>query len=193
MAERITAASVLLLVPWFLFMAGEEGAAAPGGSGMLGKVINFALLFGGLVFLLRKPLRDFLRKRTEDIRALLSEAQAARQDAEGKLDEAQRRIAAFEEEAVRMRTDAEAEGLKEKERIRMLTAKEAGRIRTFAEQEIDLLLKSGIQELKEYTADLAASLAEARMRDKITADEQSALIDKSIDQLAELHEKSSSG
>ncbi len=62
-----------------------------------------------------------------------------------------------------------------------------------AEQEIDLQLKAGMQELKEYTAELAATLAEARIKDKITAGEQSALIDKSIDKLAELYEKRTSG
>lgn len=193
MADKKTALAVLLLVPLFLFMTTEEEAAASGDSGLLGKVINFILLFGGLVIVLRKPLREFLRKRTETIRALMKDAQTARLEAEGKLDEAGRKIAALEDEVVRMKKDAEAEGLKDKERIRALAAKEESRIRTFAEQEIDLQLKAGIQELKEYTAELAASLAEARIKDKITAKEQSALIDKSIDKLAELHEKSSSG
>lgn len=193
MADKKTAWAVLLLVPLFLCLTTEEGAEAAGGSGLLGKVINFILLFGGLVIILRKPLREFLRKRTETIRALMKDAQTARLEAEAKLDEAGRKIAALEDEVVRMKKNAEAEGLKDKERIRALAAKEESRIRTFAEQEIDLQLKAGIQELKEFTAELAASLAEARIKDKITAKEQSALIDKSIDKLAELHEKSSSG
>jgi F-type H+-transporting ATPase subunit b len=193
MADKKTALAVLLLAPLFLFMAPEEGAEAAGGSGMLGKVLNFVLLFGGLVLVLRKPLREFLRKRTESIQALMRDAQTARLEAEAKLDAARRKIAALEDEVIRMKKDAEAGGLKDKERIRALAAKEERRIRSFAEQEIDLQLKAGIRELKEYTAELAASLAEARIKDTITANEQSALIDKSIDKLAELYEKSSSG
>jgi F-type H+-transporting ATPase subunit b len=193
MADKKTALAVLLLAPLFLFMTNEEGAEAAGGSGLLGKVINFVLLFGGLVMILRKPLREFLRKRTEAIRAQMKDAQTARLEAEAKLDEARRKIADLEVEVIRMKEDAEAGGLKDKERIRALAAKEESRIRSFAEQEIDLQLKAGIRELKEYTAELAASLAEARIKDKITAGEQSALIDRSINQLAELHEKSSSG
>lgn len=193
MTERKAALSVLLLLPLFLFMTSEKGAEAAGGSGMLGKVINFAILFGGLVFVLRKPLQEFLRKRTDDVRALLESAQKARLEAEAKLAESGRKIAALEDEVVRMKKDAEAEGLREKERIQALAAKEESRIRSFAEQEIDLQLKAGMQELKEYTAELAATLAEARIKDRITAGEQSALIDKSIDKLAELDEKRTSG
>jgi len=193
MADKKTAWTVLLLVPLFLGLTTEEGAEAAGGSGLLGKAINFVILFGGLVIVLRKPLLEFLLKRTETIRALMKDAQTARLEAEGKLAEASRKIAALEDEVVRMKKDAEAEGLKDKERIQALAAKEESRIRSFAEQEIDLQLKAGIQELKEYTAELAVSLAEARIKDKITANEQSGLIDQSIDKLAELHEKSSSG
>jgi F-type H+-transporting ATPase subunit b len=193
MTERKAALSVLLLLPLFLFMTSEEGAAAGGGSGMLGKVINFAILFGGLVFVLRKPLQEFLRKRTDDVRALLESARKARLEAEEKLAESGRKIAALEDEVARMKKDAEAEGLREQQRIQVLAAKEESRIRSFAEQEIDLQLKAGMQELKEYTAELAATLAEARIKDKITAGEQSALIDKSIDKLAELYEKPTSG
>jgi F0F1-type ATP synthase membrane subunit b/b' len=123
----------------------------------------------------------------------MKDSQTARLEAEAKLGEARREIAALEDEVVRMKKDAEAEGFKDKDRIRALAAKEERRIRSFAEQEIDLQLKAGIRELKEYTAELAASLAEARIKDKITDGEQSALIDRSINKLAELHEKSSSG
>jgi len=181
------------LLPILFFMTNEGGAEAAGGSGMLGKIINFVILFGGLIFVLRKPLRDFLRKRTEGIGAMIRDARAARLEAQARLDEAQRKIALLEEDAARLSRDAEAEGFKEKERIQALAAKEEARLRSFAEQEIDLQLKAAIQELKVYTADLAASLAETRIRDKITAEEQSALIDKSIEKLAELYEKSTSG
>jgi hypothetical protein len=43
--------------------------------------------------------------------------------------------------------------------------------------------------LKEYTAGLAASLAEARMKARLTPEDQAALIDKSIAGLTDLHEE----
>jgi F-type H+-transporting ATPase subunit b len=173
-------------------MTTEEGTSGSGSSNFLGKVVNFAVLFGGLTYILYKPLRNFLTKRSRDIRAALDEARGARREAEQKLEEAQRRIAALEDEVTGMKREAELKGLKEQAKIKALAEKEAIRIRTFAQQEIDLQLKAGIQELKEYTAEIAASLAEARMKDKITEEGQSKLIDKSIERLAEIHEEPNS-
>ncbi|MGA2587038.1 MAG: ATP synthase F0 subunit B [Candidatus Aminicenantales bacterium] len=185
--------AVLLVIPLILNMTAGEGSKASGAGEMIGKIINFAVLFGGLFFILRKPLRDYLAKRTRDIQSALTEARDARLEAERKLDDIRQRIARLEDEAARLRKDAELEGLKEKERIEALAEKEAGRIRSFTRQEIESQLKAGIQELKEFTTEKAASLAEAGLKDKITKEGQSVLIDKSIEKLADLYEKSSSG
>jgi F-type H+-transporting ATPase subunit b len=174
-------------------MSSEEGTSSSGISDLLGKIINFVVLVGGLVFVLYKPLRRYLEKRSHEVQAMIAEAREARQSAEKKLEEARQRMESLEKEVIKMKEDAEREGLKEKERIRALAQKEAERVRLFAEQEISLFLNAGIQELKEYTAELAASLAETRIKEKITDEDQSALVDKSIEKLAELYEKSSTG
>lgn len=191
MPKRNQALAVLLLVPFFLFMVSDEGGEAAGKSDFLGKVINFVVLFGGLAYLLSKPLRNYLKKRSEDIRRALDEAHQARLDAERKLQEAQKKLAVLEDEVGRIIGAAENEGLRERENIKALAEKEAERIKTFAQQEIEMQLRAGRQELKEYTAELAAALAEARLKEKITAQGHSRLIDKSIDKLAELYEKPS--
>lgn len=193
MSTRKAALAVLLLVPFLLAMSAEGESQEAASSGMLGKVINFAVLFGGLTFALYKPARNFLAKRGRDIQASLDEARDARIKAEARLEEARRRIAALEGEIAGFGRAAEVEGLAEKDRIKVLTEKEALRIRTFTQQEIDLQMKAGLQELKEYTADLAAQLAETRMKGRITPADQSDLIDKSIERLADFHEERRSG
>jgi F-type H+-transporting ATPase subunit b len=192
MPARNQALTVLLLVPLFLFMVSEEGGGAAGKSDFLGKVINFVVLFGGLAYLLSKPLGNYLRKRSEDIRRALDEAHQARLDAERKLQEAQKKLALLEDEVGRIIKAAESDGFQAKENIKALADKEADRIKMFARQEINLELRAGKQELKEYTAELATALAEARLKEKITSRDHAQLIDKSIDKLAELYEKPSS-
>ena len=189
MPKRNQALVVLLLIPLFLFMVSEEGGEAAGKGGFLGKAINFVVLFGGLAYLLSKPLRNYLRKRSEDIRKALDEARQARLDAERKLQEVQKKLAVLEDEVGRIVKAAESDGFQAKDNIKAMADKEAERIKTFAGQEIEMQLRAGKQELKEYTAELAAALAEARLKEKITDQGHSRLIDKSIEKLAELYEK----
>ena len=189
MSNRKAVLALLLLIPLMLAASPEGETHEPASSGMLGKIINFAVLFGGLTFALYKPARNFLAKRTRDIQASLDEAREARLQAELRLDEARLKIASLADEVARHGREAEAEGLVEKARIKDLAEKEGRRIQAFTQQEIDLQLKGGIQELKEYTVELAASLAEARMKIRITPDGQSDLIDKSIARLTDIHEE----
>jgi len=180
----------LLLVPLAVFAAtGEEAAAEHGssGSGFIPKVINFVILFGALFFFLRKPLLAMLTKRTEVVRDILDDARKEKDKAESKLAEAKERAAALENEAARLKAAAAAEGEAETQRIRELSAREADRIKTLASQEVAGRLKAGIRELKEYTAELAAGLAEKRIRQRLTGADQSALIDRSINRLKDIH------
>ena len=89
----------------------------------------------------------------------------------------------MEAELGRLGTEAETEGRREKERIREMAGQEAERLRTLARLEVEGHLKAGVRDLKAYTAELAASLAAARLKDRLTAEDQAALIDKSIAKL----------
>ncbi len=209
MTSRRRSASVLLLalvfaLPLFLTGAPQEheaektgaqaGEASHGGGGsdMIGKIINFVILFGGLFLLLRKPLGELLTRRTEAIARTLAEAAEARREAERKLEEARIKVAFLEAEIQRLGSVAEADAGREAMRIRELARREAERLQELARLEIDASLKAGIRELKEHTAALAAALAEARIKDRLTPDDQAALIDRSIAKLKTLHEESDS-
>lgn len=174
--------------------AGEGHAAEEshegGGSGMAGKLINFAILFGGLFFLLRKPIMGLLTQRTRDVARTLDEAQAGRREAESQLAEARAKTASLEAELARLKAGAEEEGRREKERIREMAAQEAERLRSLARLEVEAHLKAGVRDLKAYTAELAAALAEERIKARLTPADQADLIDKSIAMLKTLHEES---
>jgi F-type H+-transporting ATPase subunit b len=177
----------LLAVPFLLGMAAQEGSGRASFGELLGKIVNFLILFGGLFFLLRRPLSEFLTRRSSDIRTSLDEARACRDAAERKLSEMQARLAALKDETEKIAAEARAGSEKARERIRALADKETERIREFTRQEIELQLKAGIRELAEYTVDLAAALAETRLKAGLSNDAQSKIIDRSIEQLAEIH------
>lgn len=191
--RAIRVLAVLLLIP-SLMAAVSGGEAAEhqgsGGSGFVWKVFNFLVLFGAMFAFLRKPVTAILVKKTETIRNFLDDARRERLTAEAKLAEAGVQATALKNEAVRLKERATAEGRAETERVGKLAVREAERIRTLAAQEVAVRLQAGIRELKEYTAELAAGMAEARMKDRLTGADQVELIDRSIERLKTIHEES---
>ena len=192
MMSRRQAAAVLLVLPLFLFMSVEEGARTSATMDFIGKTVNFLILFGGLAFVLRKPLAAMLAKRSLDIQAALRQAQESKAEAEEKYREAEAKIAGLEAEVRRLIEAAKAEARGNKDRIAVLAAEESQRLRKFAEQESDQQVRAGRQELKAYAAQRATELARERIRQRLTPADQAALIDKSIERLSEFHEKSGS-
>ncbi len=183
---------ILFLLPLFVHMSPAEEEHASNLKDLLGKTINFIVLFGGLTYLLYKPLRSFLEKRAKDIALSLKEAGESRKEAEKRLEETGTRLAGLENEIERFRKEAGAEGLREKERIIRLAQQEAERIKSFARQEIGMLVQAEIRNLKEYTAELATALAEETLKKRLSPEDQSLLINKSIERLDGLYEKSNS-
>jgi F-type H+-transporting ATPase subunit b len=155
----------------------------------LGKLVNFLILFGGLGFVLRKPLKAMLAKRTADIGDTILGAERARSAAETKAAESRAKLAGLVAEVRRLKTDAEEEGRREAGRIARAAAEEAERLKRFARQEVEGQVRQGVRELKAYAAARATDLARERIRKRLTPEVQAALIDRSIRRLTAIHEE----
>ena len=158
-----------------------------GDSGFLAKLVNFLVLFGGLTFILRKPISKMLGQRTEDIRTSMAEAEESNKSAQKKLLQGQKRLDDMAVEVERINAEAEGAGHREKEEIIAAANLEVERLKKLAAQEIALLSQVGIKELKTHAADLATSLARESILKKIKPTDQASLIDKSIDRLDSLY------
>jgi F-type H+-transporting ATPase subunit b len=190
--EKIGPVGIILLALLFIGASPEEGGqAAP--LDFLGKVVNFLLLFGGLGFLLRKPVRALLEKRSADVRRSLDEAQASRVEAEEKRAAVGGRLDGVASEIGRMKAEAAARGRVEKERIARAANEEGARLRDLAGREIDVQARTAVRELKAFVAEAATSIARERIRKGLAAEDQAGLVDKSIERLSRLNEKPHSG
>jgi F-type H+-transporting ATPase subunit b len=156
----------------------------------LGKLVNFLILFGGLAFVMRKPVKAMLAKRTVDVAETIRQAEAARAGAEMRAGESRAKVAGLAEEVRGLKTAAEEEARRQTERIARAAAEEAERLKKFTRQELEEQVRRGVLELKSFAADRATDLARERIRKRLTPEAQAALIDKSIDRLTDLHEKS---
>jgi F-type H+-transporting ATPase subunit b len=189
MSRKNIAFFILLLTPFLLFMSSAEESADSNSRDFVGKVVNFLLLFGGLGFLLRKPLGNFLQGRADSLRSSMLEAEDSRKKAELKQQEIELRLERFEEEIKKIRQVAEDEGDDLRKSIMQGTEREAGRLKILAQQEIERLTKAGITEIREHMANLATGLAQRNILERMTGEDQSSLIDRSIERLEELYEK----
>jgi F0F1-type ATP synthase membrane subunit b/b' len=189
MMPRKPFAVVLAVMPLLLFMSAKETGRPSAAMDLAGKAVNFAILFGGLAFVLRKPLAAMLRKRSADIRDDIRLADEGSAEAAKKYQGSETRLAGLEGDVLRMKSEAEEEARREKDRIARLAAEESDRIKQFTGQEIDEQGRAGLRELKAYAAEKATALARERIRKRLTAEGQAALIDKSIERLSKLHEK----
>lgn len=159
----------------------------------LGKALNFIVLFGGLAYVLYRPLRNFLQARVQKIELTLKESESSWKEAERKLSQVKERLSRIEEEIAQIKKEGKVEGQKERERVIERTLQEAERLRRYAQEEIEMLTRTGVRELKEHAAELATSFARERIERKMTPETASELIDKSIEKMESLYEKSDSG
>jgi F-type H+-transporting ATPase subunit b len=190
MKRRSGVLFILFVLPFFLGMAVEEEEAHSSSvMGYVGKVFNFFVLFGGLFFLLRKPLVDFLERRGREIDSSIQESILDRQKMEDRLKESSGRLAQLAEEIQEIRTNAQEEGKRRKEQILKDAEKETRKIREWRRQEIDHYHRAKIRELKARTAEWATVLAQRSIEEKMTPERHVYLLDRSISRLEDIYEK----
>lgn len=191
--KKSTAAILLAILPLLLgFSLSEETHSSPL-LDILGKTINFLILFGGLAFLLAKPLRKFLEDAGLAVAQTIRKTETAKRRAERKLEALQARIEGLESEVGGIKDAGREAGRKEKGRLLAQAQQEVDRIKSLAELEIDMHSQAAQDELREYAAGLAVTLAEKRIKERLTPELHSRMIDHSIRQLERLYEKAHFG
>lgn len=183
MPKKRQALAVLALLPLFVFASAEEGGHPSVLADLLAKSLNFLLLFGGLAFVLAKPVRAFLARAAEEVKKALSDAAASKEAAEEQMASITARLAGLSEEAARIQADGEALGLKGKARTLELAAREAEKVRAMAREEIEARAQASHRELRRYASELAVNLARSRIERRLTPELQARLIDESINVL----------
>ena len=136
--------------------------------------IDFAIVVGAIVWLMKKNLPGLFRTRNEAIRRSIEEAARVSAEARAKLTQIESRMANLGAEIAQMKAAAEADSRQEEARIVAAAEEDKQRIIATAEQEIAAASKLAQRELKAYAASLAVDLAERRV--KIDAETDRALV-----------------
>lgn len=180
---------LVLPVPWVEASGG--GAAAPAGDdhgsplSIVWKWGNFILLFGGLAWYLRRPLREFLQTRARGIEEGLASGKRAQQEAEAKMSAIETQLARMDEEIDGLKRQAARESEQERQRIIDSSQAEAERIVAMARREIEGMQRSARVKLKAEVARLAVNLAEERLQRDLEPSQDQRIISRFVHSLKE--------
>jgi F0F1-type ATP synthase membrane subunit b/b' len=176
-----------------------EGAHAAEGAGhgteqhgesiwaTIGRLFNFAVLVGGLIYVLRSPLAQYLANRSQQIRGGLESARATSATATSQLAEIDRRLQSLPAELEALRKRGVEEIAAEEQRIQAKAEAERKRLVEEMQRDVDVRVRVARKALAEHAADLAVGLAAERVRQTITDADQARLVDRYASQVKDIH------
>jgi F-type H+-transporting ATPase subunit b len=187
--------SVLFALLLVVLLAGGAVASADAhhaDSGVLLKdflyrLLNFAFVVALLVYFLAKPLKKGLSGRREDIEKALAAAKKAKEEAEAKFAEYDRKLAQATEEIAEISAAIRREGELEKLKIIENAKQMALKIEQDAEKTAALEVAKARVALQREAVQLAVGVAEELLKKNFTKDDDTRLIDEYLQKVGELH------
>ncbi len=195
---RMKISSALLTVLFLtVFMtvvhaSGGGGAEHHVDSGVLLKdflyrVLNFSIVVALLVYFLRKPLKKGLTGRRREIEKALADAQQAKEEAEARFAEYDRKLAQATEEIDGISAAIRQEGEREKEKIIANAREVAAQIEKDAGKAAELEVAKARAELQREAVQLAVGIAEEMLKKNFTREDDARLIDEYMQKVGELN------
>jgi F0F1-type ATP synthase membrane subunit b/b' len=149
----------------------------------VGRIFNFAVLAGVIVYFARKPFGEYLTRRGGELRAELSAAETLKAEAIAKIADIDARLKKLPAEIEALSARGRADIAAEEQRIRELAAAEKQRLLDQAAREIDQRVRMARRDLVEHAADLTIDVARAKIQNEITDADRSRLVDRYLSQV----------
>jgi F-type H+-transporting ATPase subunit b len=162
--------------------AAEEGEAAHTSifKDYMWKIINFGILAFILFKYGKKPFQSFLKQRAELIEKTLKEAKEAKEAAEKALLKVEERLKTKDKEIEEILSLTKRSGEVERENLMEQGDRLKEKILEQAKANIAYELKHAKEAIKAEAAEVAIELAEKKLKEKLTKEEQERLLDESI-------------
>ncbi len=183
---RYVIANLLLLLFCVVLSAraAEEGGnSATERANELFKWINFAIVAAVLIWLFAKKLPAVFRGNADKISSAITKATAAKEEAERQVREAEAKLANLQREIAALEATARREAIEEGDRIRALAQNDAKKVGIAAQAEIEAAERAARLELKALAASLAVEGAESLLAKQLTPAAQETLLDTFVKSL----------
>lgn len=167
---------LVMLIFSAIAFASEEGAAAEHGTSFLHdwlpRIINFGVLAAVLVYFGRKPIRDFLKARTEAIEKSLQESRETKEKAFAALAEMEQKVKDVQNETRRILDDARVRGEQDKQSLVEEGKKVVQDVQVQVKSAVDIEVQKARTSLAVEAALLSIDLAEEGIKDKMTSEDR---------------------
>ena len=157
----------------------EEGIP----SSVIYQAINFVLFIGLLIFLLRRPVKEYFRGRQEAYRMALQKAESARREAEAKRQEIQECLAKLESTTSDSVAQARAEAEALKQKIVSEAQQLSASLREEAQRTAALEVERAKNQLREEMLAQAVALSRKMLEEKIAEPDQKRLQTEFVDKI----------
>ena len=149
-----------------------------------GRILNSAVILGGVVYLLIRYGVPVFRKRAEDIAGRFESLENAKRNAEAKLKEYEARLAKIEVEAKKIHEEAAAEGAIIKKLVIEQAQDAARRIVERASEQINMETTKARERLRDDAMEAALKLAEELLKVNVGPEDQKRLVDGFLKEMA---------
>jgi F-type H+-transporting ATPase subunit b len=172
----------MALLAVLMVLVGGAGPAAAAGGGFTQtdwfRLMNFAVLAGGLFFLLRKPIPRALNGRIRGIEDQLKDLEAKKSEAEKRLAEYTQKLGDMEKEAERIMADYARQGEEAKARILKEAQSAAEKLQVQARRNIEHEFEQTKAVLQREIFEKALARAEEMLKQSVTPQDQTQLVEE---------------
>jgi F-type H+-transporting ATPase subunit b len=144
------------------------------------RFLNFAILVVILVVFMGKPMKEYFKKRTELIEKSIKDASEAKSTAEMALKEIDDNLKLKDDEIKKIMESARRSGEADRDALLEDGKTLSERIKEQAKVNIEMELKQAKEELKADAAQLAIDLAEKKIKDRLSHDDQMKILEESL-------------
>lgn len=178
-----------LLITFFLVIPvlaadGAEPDPAESVTGLIFRWLNFAIVFGGIGYLVAKNGGAFFRSNAKEIAARIVESTAAKAEVLRELHEVEVKIARLDQDVAEMRVEAQRNWAAEAERLRSSAQAEIEKIAHAAREELAASERAAQQEVREIAASMAVQRAAALVSSKMNAEIRAKMFQSFLSELA---------
>jgi len=147
--------------------------------------LNTFILCGVLTYVLYKPVKEFLRKRAERIKAEIDAAETAMKEAAGLKASYETKLKDIDKERAEILDAARLQAANKETQIVSAAKQEADTIKNRAMNDIDLERQKAKEEIKRQIIEVSALMAKKFVSANIDAKTQAQLIDEAIAELGD--------